>query len=54
MGLCALVDAVDAHRAADVLHAVLAEIDKADRQFFADLVAHGAADANVARLGKRL
>src|SRR3954462_3470899 len=52
--LGALGDAVDAHRAGDVLNDVLALVEEADRQFFADLLANRGANTNLTRYGECL
>ena len=41
-------------RPGDVLDAVLAQVDEADRKLLADMLAHGRADADLAGLGERL
>src|SRR5215813_10043692 len=52
--LATLLDAVDAHRPCDVLDPMLAEIGISDRTFFADLLAHRPADADLTGCRKRL
>src|ERR1700758_3315823 len=52
--LATLLDTVDAHRPCDVLDPMLTEIGKSDRKFFADLLAHRRADADLTGCRKRL